>query len=180
MRLRNIRHSSALHITVSQIGRPFHAVFQISRLVWSVQALPLTTGSFVCPVVAGLLGVLVARSSRHESCRIASVVMTLTFSLFATQGEHGIRAGCPPSRQYRPCQCQQQHDYGRKCTHPRIEWTYIEQERTQQVGRSAAPGDPGKQPTAASLTPEPRISMSTPDRRQPSAMRTAISCLRSN
>ena len=138
---------------MSQIGRPVHAVFQISRLAWSVQAMPLTTGSFACPAVAGLLGVLVVRSSRHQRCRIASFVMTLTFSLFATQGEHGVRAECPPNRQHRRCQCQQQHAYGRKCKHPRIEWTCIEQERTQQVVRSR-----GSKQERINILPLPRSS----------------------
>src|SRR6185437_5938425 len=37
---------------------------------------------------------------------------------------------------------------------------------------AAAPSSPMKQPTAASLTPETRTNMSTPNRWQPSAMRT--------
>src|SRR3954447_11814111 len=43
---------------------------------------------------------------------------------------------------------------------------------------ATAPSKPNPQPTAASLAPELRISKITPERWQPSAMRTAISCSR--
>ena len=43
---------------------------------------------------------------------------------------------------------------------------------------ATAPAKPNPQPTDASLAPELRINRITPERRQPSAMRTAISCSR--
>jgi hypothetical protein len=50
-------------------------------------------------------------SPKLPSCIVLTAV---TFSLFAAQGQHGVRARCTPSRQPRSCQRQQQHCRGGK------------------------------------------------------------------
>ena len=169
------------NIPVSRTGKPAQTAFRASGFLRGTQDSPRTIGRIACLVFARVASFLEALPLHLQKSQIAytgGCRISSASSYSPRRASMGSVLDARLAGSAEAASASSTIAMAESASTPGSNGLTSNRKERSKRDAATAPSKPNPQPTAASLAPELRMNRITPERWQPSAIRTAISCSR--